>query len=345
MVLDYSKLTDESLLQHLKDAIEIDDSLLIPSSNTFFENIPILSSSLRDYKETSYKQAFDQLSRLNKLDQVAFQRFYKGQVFFDLAYCAFLEENYESAIFFLDAAASEDFFKRKGQYSQAVGCLTLDDSPELKRGLVLTSVMLGENYLPKFLEIYSKAVGSNPIDIDLLKKYFLKRAFSDHPKWRPLVTSWLVFSLNVVTSMRFRDLISDNDNVDFLFAYLLRGCLLFESLLKSEPTGTLADLKTLGGLFCEDAKKSKYSKIRFKLIGDGVEFDTSRKTFHDVVENIGVYSGINGCLNLAYDLRNTVGHNLVWDVKLTYKDFVGLIVAVSTSCLHVISVLYCPDSE
>jgi hypothetical protein len=345
MQIDYSELDDINLKKGLIEAVSIDNSLLVQSSNTFFSYFPMLNSKLKSYEYTSYFKAIDQLTRLNMLDKDAFDRLYKGNVYLNLAYWAFIDENYDSAVFFLDAAATEDQIKFAEKPSPARGCLTLDDSFKDNRTISLTSLMLGSNYFPFFIEMYNKGLGSKAINIEHIRKCFLNRAFSDRPEWRPLITAWFTFFLNIIITMRYRDLVSSSDNVDYQFIYLFRGCLLFESLLKSEPSGKLVSLKTLGGLFNNKLKNVEIKQIRDKLFGVGAQFGALPESFSQLINNIGSYTGIKGCMRLTYELRNLVSHNLVWDCSMSYEQLVSFIVAVSTSCLHVLSVLYCDQNE
>lgn len=357
---NFFELAEADLIKEMIAAVNVDDSLLVPSSNTFFSKFlysfssyidysrsnPLLDSLKFLYIETPYSKTIDLLGKLQRnAPEDAFRRLYKGDVFYQMAYRAFAQGEFESGIFFLDAAASEDLEKCKCLESPAVNTLRLDFSSNLKQTILFKTLMIGSGHIPAILNMYNETFGSKEITIQKLQRHFLDQAFSNHPEWRPLVTSWYVYTLTTFSKMEFQGFNAENTNVDFMFMYLLRGCLLFESLLKSEPSGTLANMMTIGELFRFFQDNDEYLKIRNKLIGERTSFDTAPKTLSEVVHNLGRDPGILGYINKTYSLRNTIGHNLVWREQLSYKEFIRLIGAVAISCLHVLSVLYCSDPE
>jgi hypothetical protein len=51
-------------------------------------------------------------------------------------------------------------------------------------------------------------------------------------------------------------------------------------------------------------------------------------------------NSIFNVINFTARLRNTLGHNLGWDVELTKSEYFQLFQMVASSCIHVVISLY-----
>ena len=45
---------------------------------------------------------------------------------------------------------------------------------------------------------------------------------------------------------------------------------------------------------------------------------------------------IDDAIKVTYWLRNNLGHNISWDVKISQDEYSKFVVFVNTACLHVI---------
>jgi len=114
------------------------------------------------------------------------------------------------------------------------------------------------------------------------------------------------------------------------FTHLFKGCLLFESLLKKNPTinakgGTLE--KLLSGLA--------------KPLGLPKQVKIGSANLENVLKEVQVADdAFTTAIIMTGKLRNTLGHNIGWTDQLTKEQYLQGFLLIAVACLHAISTLY-----
>lgn len=275
--------------------------------------------------------ALDFLEARRSQDAAQYEMDHKGSPFYVLGYAAFASHDYPSASLYFDAAAAADLVYHQGDHNTAalrfMQLLTDEGEPLLAREIIADT----RNIMEELLEDYRQRPGSKPITLDQLRARFLRKIItSSAPPKRTLVTALLSFVAEYPYRAKQIELIKVGSREPF-FLHILRGCVLFESLLKEAP-GTPLGLKTLKPVLVQHA--SALSIIPANI-------DTTETDFNNVPASLRPLMAIEETINTCAKSRNTVGHNLVWSTTaLTPESYRILIKNITASCLHVISTLY-----
>lgn len=282
----------------------------------------------------------DLLDFCKSKDKVAYDRIHKGTPFYWLGTAAFMVNDYETAAYFYDAAVSEDFkagARIGSSPTPALRFVTLDNVSDrhAAKGLVDLTV----RKIEKSILLYARMSGCNPFSVSDLKSKFLIPA-TEKQEWRSLATAFVSFFLEWGYRIRMIGLRTDVGTNEPFFMHLFKGCVLFESLLKVNPTCPVEG-DTLGRMLKINKKKQPpiptplAEKIGFSPVDGG------RATFGGILQGLSGYDNtIQQTHELTYNIRNTVGHNLSWTENLNAEDYNKLVEIVAASCLHAIACLY-----
>ncbi|MGO8826437.1 MAG: hypothetical protein ACLQU9_14535, partial [Acidimicrobiales bacterium] len=126
---------------------------------------------------------------------------------------------------------------------------------------------------------------------------------SGQPHKRTLVTALISFIAEWRYRARLINLFEHGSREPF-FLHLLRGCVLFESLLKEQAKKVLTQ-DTLGRILQHD--------LLAELGMANVQVGANNFN-NDVVAGLGPNMTIEATINSTAQARNTLGHNLVWMV-------------------------------
>lgn len=244
------------------------------------------------------------LRRLQKVDPVRYKLLHKGTPFYFLAWTAFDLRNFEKGLFYIDAGISEDIRNFPNIWLDKPGAafLTLRQ-PQIQ---VARRTIDGIRHLLKEqTDRFNKVSGKPPIDIKALVGSFVIKLLLDQAK-RTIISAFYVFLLEFqdrYTELFLRS--TQGGSIQPFIIHLFKGGLIFESLLKhfyplrekeNKPTKTLSDI-------------FKTSAFRKDFV-DKVE--TSSESLRDIVAGIKDDS-ISCAFTTIAKLRNTAGHNLVWE--------------------------------
>jgi hypothetical protein len=270
-------------------------------------------------------------------DPSEYEKLHKGTPFYYLGMAAFLSHDYQSATFFFDAAASEDFNVADSDQQPAhlFLCLDADNPRQAARQIVERLVHKLEQTLGDYNERHDDA----PLLVSEVRKYFLRpQMVKDAGKERrTLVTTFISFLAEWDHRLRMIE-ISGAGSMEPFFTHLFRGCLLFESLLKWEPTGTVDKKATLGVLLNQTPWLTGCMNIRSDLPTSCYDFDALLQSIRSKTTSI---PDIETAIEFTAKTRNTLGHSLVWAVQLLDRETYDLLARnIATSCLHAISTLY-----
>lgn len=301
-------------------------------AHNFFAHFPwIYHYQNREYL-SAFNSAIDILTNLKNLDIRAYERIHKGYIFYFTAISAFLLHDFQSAAFFFDAAASEDRKNDPNPRAPALLFMMLDSQNPNQAARELTGI--AERWLRTMVDEYNQCLGAVALTVEDVRHCFLERAITDHPEWRTLVTSWVTFLLEWSHRFYILNLRAEEGTWEPFYLHLFKGCLLFESILKSEPSGQVTE-QTLGHILND---QTSYARGR---LGITRRINTGNATLTDILHDASTAaSDPQTDIEFAARLRNTVGHNLGWATQINLAEYSLLAKKVSNSCLHAISTLY-----
>lgn len=301
-------------------------------AHNFFAHFPFITYYGNGEYLSAFNSAIDILTDLKGLDIQAYGRIHKGYIFYFTAISAFLLHDFQSAGFFFDAAASEDIKNDPNPRAPSLLFMILDSQNPNQAARELTQI--AETWLRTMVDEYNLCPGSVALTVEEVRRHFLEHSITDHREWRTLVTSWVSFLLEWSHRFHILNLRVEDGTWEPFYLHLFKGCLLFESLLKSEPNGQVVE-NTLGQIL-----NNPNSYARAKL---GIErrINPGNTTLTDILHDTATAaSHIQTDIEFTARLRNTVGHNLGWATRIDLAEYSLLAKKVSNSCLHAISTLY-----
>ena len=243
------------------------------------------------------------LRTLKTDDPDKYEEIHKGTPFYFMAWTAFDLQNYERAVFYMDAAISEDIRKDPTKWLENPGSkfLTLSslDDQVAKR---ITEKL--RNEIEKELNRFNTISKLEAITTEKLVEKFVKVLVQDKSK-RSIITALYSFLLEYED--RFQELglrSSEGGSIEPFLSHLFKGCQIFESLLKhlypNKDNGQ--NTETLGDIFETNDFNSDFPNF----------VKTKSTSLNDICKDIKS-EDIQTAFNTTYNLRNTTSHNLVWD--------------------------------
>jgi len=269
------------------------------------------------------------MRNLRSLDAEKYTLMHKGTPFFFMAWLSFDMGNFEKALFYLDAAISEDARNGGDGWRTLPGAdlLKLGNANAARRTVVeLRGILQGQ------MDRFNAVSGRKGLTLAEWVKYFVEPMMETEEK-RTILCSIYVFFYEYRD--RFQELelrAGPGSNHPFL-SHLLLGGLIFESLLKQ-----WYQRPTLGQLF--DRLRPDFA------IPSQADLHTNANVPNPFAV---IYAGIAGnndvvtAFTTTAKLRNTTGHNLdrdnIFDQSNKYTD---LFQQVVNAIFYVVSVKYLP---
>jgi len=285
-----------------------------PSGDRFFEKFTM--GNRLDSPDFPYERFCDYeelLKLLHGEDPDKYQLIHKGTPFYYMSWLAFDFRDFEKALFYIDAAISEDIRAHQhtanpDEWLQAPGSaiLTFRDSQQQVAQRTIVEI---KNCLLEQLYRFNSISGQNWTLEDFINR-FVHCLLKDNTK-RTIVTAFYVFLMEFkdrLTQLQLRS--SIGGSIAPFIGHLFRGALIFESLLKH--------------LYPKITKTDKKSKIiKPEKLGDiflSPEFSTdffrvekiSSSSLQDIVAGI-TDNAAETAFRTAGKIRNTTAHNLIWD--------------------------------
>jgi hypothetical protein len=281
----------------------------------------------------AYDEGLRILGEIKNTSESSFKKIHKGSVYYWLGIAAFYSRDYETAVYFMDSAVSEDLRKD----------LTLLDTPALlflllekdnpnqyAKGLV----EIASQRITSLINLYNNSIGSVqslPImSLEGLREQFLKKAISvDNGRLRSLATALISFVLEYELRSQQLNIVTFPATKEPFILHLFKGCLLFESLLKANPkvTPTGNTLNPVIQILQDDLCIGKIS--------------THADSIQDVIKLLPTGQlCVQQAIEIAVKTRNTTGHNLAWDMDISNDNYRKIYECISISIMHSIWSLY-----
>jgi hypothetical protein len=244
----------------------------------------------------------DLLNMLQHRSVQKYEQIHKGTPFFFLAWLSFDLRNYEKSLYYLDAGISEDVRNSGNNWINLPGALFLrltTDPHVMERVIRQIRHLLIEQ-----IDRFNAISALTPFGIDAFVNRFVIQLIQT-PSTRTIISTLYVFLLEAgerLTELRLKS--TQGSSLGPVISHLFSGGLIFESLLKHlYPTKNNGDpVKTLGQVFQTNAFIADF--------GTGIQ--TGADTLQDILDAVTDNSLLTAFCT-ASRLRNTTGHNLVWD--------------------------------
>lgn len=236
------------------------------------------------------------LMKLQETDPQKYKVIHKGTPFYLMAWLAFDMRHYEKALFYLDAALSEDQknANKTWQDLPAYRFLLLKDEDQVA-GVTIREI---QNKLDNQLKRFGVIPGARQVSLGDFVDKVVKTLIGD-PKTRSIVSAFYVFLLEYDERRRELDLRSTGGgSIQPLITHLFHGGVIFESLLKTK--------------YPEDQLGRIFQSPQFREDFNLCNIQTSAKGLSDIYEAIIDDLPLTAFQTTA-KLRNTTGHNLAWD--------------------------------
>lgn len=273
------------------------------------------------------------LSLLQQDDPIKYEAIHKGTPFYYLSWTAFDLRNYEKALFYIDAAISEDIRIAPKDWLDKPGAafLTLK-KPEIQ--VARRNIENTRELLQKELNRFNSISNQSPFDIESFVNRFVRvLVLEQDVTRRTIVSAFYVFLLEFYD--RYSELLLRSNrggSIQPFIIHLFKGGLVFESLLKHlYPTmDNGKPPKTLSDIFKTTSFQNDFN----------VTVQTSSDTLQDIINGIQGNS-MESAFTTTSKLRNTTGHNLVWDdIFNNPYHYEALFIQEMNAMLYIISVKF-----
>ena len=284
---------------------------------------------------------FGLLRACERIDATAFTKIPKGHPYYFIGIASYLLADYQTAIYFFDAAVTEDLKSGADPIKNptpATRFLMLDGESDKQaaKKLIQYAQTKVERALKYYVNDITKDASIRSLTVDDLRNDFIYFALtsSDRPGLRTLVTAFITFCIEWDFRNEHFDYGVGKGTVEPFFLHLFRGCVLFESLLKLNP-----HQQPVGNSLIP-----KINSLRSLLKTDhiqGKDFVLS-----DVFNEMQKYhKSISEAVKITAIARNTIGHDLGWNLNITQDQYRELYLIIAASCLHAIACLWKPSNS
>ena len=306
-------------------------------ANKFFSRFQYAHEVLRHNYSMALDLGRDLLLKCRSIDEEAYTRIHKGTPFYWLGIAAFLVHDHETATFFFDAAVSEDLGRGHDPINNSTPALRfiqIEDDPGFLAHPLIKAV---QARVEEVISDYNRRPGRPPgaADITLLdiRERFLRLAVSPgHEGWRSLATAFISFFIEWDYRNELLDLRTSAGTAEPFFIHLFKGCVLFESLLKGNPSQKPPSALTNLGQVLQNLHAQ---------LGISHNISIREAHFGTILANlVGANDSIETAIQFTGKIRNTVGHDLGWVVQIDKHQYHRLFRMVTCSCLHTVACLY-----
>jgi hypothetical protein len=308
------------------------------SSERFFNSFAYVSHLFNGNYHLSFEQGRDLLNKCQAFDQNIYTSMHKGTPYYWLGSAAYLLNDFESVAFFLDAAVTEDITKNVDpqKHTPAIKFMLLEGDSNEQAAFRL--VRDSQARMQRSINIYNgfseHKSGSENLTIPILRTKFLEKIFSHDKKWKSIVTTMISFGLEWDYRNQLFDLRPSQGTNEPFFLHLFKGCLLFESLLKNNPNHPVH-------LSTRETNLGKILQLLHDKLGIDHDLPISDIELPTILTNLTTPDdSLQKAIQFTGWLRNTLGHDLGWDVVLDKLQYQQLFEKVIASCLYAIACLY-----
>lgn len=282
----------------------------------------------------AYNEILRVLQECRAADEKAYRDIHKGGPYYWLGMAAYMFRDYETSVYFMDAAVAEDLRSNAAAVdTPAMLFITLrGDHPHqaAKEFVAMSEDVIG-GIIQTYLKYQGRGTALPDLTLEDLRSDFLYPATQPtNRRLRSVATALLSFFLEASLRKVQLDNVLNPSSFEPFILHLLKGGLLVESLIKLNPKNPPTD-RTLGRVLNHVASD----------LGISAGLSISANELQDVIDQAGSATWtIENAFQISGRIRNTTGHSLGWEIKLTFDQYGALVQHLSVSCLHTISTLY-----
>lgn len=243
-----------------------------------------------------------------------FIRIHKGTPYYFIGWLAFQVEDFETGLFYIDAAISEDVRRIGLNYNPAN-----DPSPTpairfltLEQGHIAEQAETElEDAVLETLREFSQSASVNMDKNLFISRFVLSNMFIDNPAFRTIITSLYTFILEYESrKLQLRLRSSVGGSIEPFLLHLFKGGVIFESLVKMKGAGI--GTSTLGRSLDAHSRNNNALGVMFNRndFPNGISLDEAINLVSD--PQISQDSFPMRAYKITYALRNTTGHTLAW---------------------------------
>jgi hypothetical protein len=298
------------------------------SGDQFFEKFGIgniVEYTDKPFERFSYYENL--LSSMQKVDPLKYKDIHKGTPFYFLAWTAFDMKNFEKALFYMDAAISEDIRKEPQDWINCHAASFLTFVPQTFQSASRVMPIL-QNLVEAQISLFNNIPGHPVVSFENFIENFVRFLVRDSPK-RSIITAFYTFLLefeDLCVTLELRSV--NGGSIEPFLTHLFKGGLIFESLLKNfypfNDDGRRA--LTLSAIF-------KNTNFRSDFFSD---INLSPHSLDEIVHEIQPGDFKSAFVTTA-NIRNTVGHNLVWDDMFNFDNYRLLFQQQVDAILYIVS--------
>ena len=243
------------------------------------------------------------LTILHKYDKDQYQLIHKGTPYFFIGWTAFQYMDFERAIFYMDAAVSEDLRKAIDKPKTKTPAIDFMLFDTLSSASGIIPIIQLNTIVSDSLKIFTTESGIRLGIKDFVKYFIRPLLFDDDKKSRSILTDLYCFFCEYEKIKRFIELrSSEGGSIDPMLNHLFQGARVLESLLTLKGKGSVLKQKIQNHkeLMVNDALLDGHSTISNALS----RYDMLKKDG----KNFQDYNFV-----ASYIIRNATGHSLVWD--------------------------------
>lgn len=328
-------VTEEEISGMLNQIAKEDSTTLRKASSDFFARFGLAQLIATGQFFQAMDKGEEILHLCHRLNQDLYSKMHKGLIFYFMGIAAYRIHAYSSAIYYIDAAVSEDLTNEPDNHdspSRLFLRLQGEENKQAAKALVQDAQAKIEDKINFYNDLNEASVVKFPnLSMTDIRKYLLEPASSlNRPDLRSLATTFITFFLEfdyLFFQLMIRKQPGTNEP---FFTHLFKGCLLFESLIKKNPN-TKAKGNTLEQLL------SGFSKP----LGIPKQVKINAAKLENVLSAIQTTDdSFTSAITMTGKLRNTLGHNMGWPDQLTKEQYLQGFLSIAVSCLHAISTLY-----
>lgn len=327
-------LSNDELVELLRASAFGDTAL----ADDFFGRFNYVQELVNGNFSTALDLGISLLLQCRSLDENAYTTIHKGTPFYWLGTAAFMVHDHETATFFFDASVSEDIRAGADPINNVTPALRFiqiegNQPNQAAQGLVLASQARVDDLLNQYNNMTGRPANMADLTLNDLRQTFLQPAVSpDHKGWRSIATTFISFVLEWDYRNAMLDLRTNAGTSEPFFMHLFKGCVLFESLLKANPNHQLPpNANTLGPVL-----QNLHAELNIPH-----NMPIGQSNLPDIIRDLGnADNNIRTAVEFTGRLRNSVGHNIGWNVNIGKIQYQRLFQMVAASCFHSIACLY-----
>lgn len=274
------------------------------------------------------------LAQIKRVDGSRFGLMHKGTPYYMMGWLAYASRDYESGVFYMDAALSEDYANHtKPEGTPAAAFIFLNSAhPGASANHIVVEIRAE---VDAQIRRYAGLTGTKFTTDDLVAR-FIKPGARDLAH-RSIVTALLTFTLEGKQRLLQMDIRSGHGGtLEPFLTHLFKGGLIFESILKKfyygQQTAGGSPAASMGAYLSLPKARSHLGLAVSKALYQSLP---SQFALIDVLNSLIGWRGASlneRAVAIAYGIRNTSGHDLGWPAHFdtaAYRElFEGLMDAI-----------------